>query len=225
MQKVDEHPDQREDQPKEFLVRHLHHLRSPLLSLGCGAGTDELHMARHGLEVLATDRDVVKVRTVQNRAVQKGIHRIQTLRFDILSDPLPERSFLSIYSAFLLHLLPMGVSRNVFLPKVRQLLAIDGVAMVICRQVRPDRLGHRFSFERITGQEFRIIDSITHRATQVSLLDRLTLKGMLEQHFEIIHMEEYIEPRYNKLAEDEASEIIAAILRPGSNQTFVSIGS
>ena len=71
---------QAERRARDYLVRHLDQLRSPMLSLGCGDGVDELRMARCGLDVLATGTDPAKLAEPQLAAAGDDRGRAYLLR-------------------------------------------------------------------------------------------------------------------------------------------------
>jgi precorrin-6B methylase 2 len=99
----------------------------PVVELGAGAGRVALHLAGHGYEVVAVERDLELIRELEEGAVQRGVS-LSVLAAD-LSAPadlkLPVRPALAIAPLHLIQIIDAS-ARAVLLARLRELMAPGG---------------------------------------------------------------------------------------------------
>jgi hypothetical protein len=203
-----------EASPKEYLVSRASVLRSPLLSLGCGHGGDELFLARSGLDVLATDADSGKLSSLAARAARENLLNPSTRQLDVTAGMTQEVACGSIYSGFLLHLLPIEAIRTTVVPYFHRLLRPSGVMLLVYRLIVPSGFCRNF---RVIGEDagsVEVLDAEKGTSSHVSIIDGDLLRDLSSSHFVVEDVVEYIEPQYNRLADNMVSETIGATLRP-----------
>lgn len=202
-----------EPRPKQYLLRNLHALQGQVVSVGCGRGVDELHLARRGRRVLATDIDQAKLDSLSAIAEQEGLAQLATQQLDTAGQVQLGQTFDSAYSGFLLHLFPMSEIRRVVLPNLHSLLRPNGAMMLVYRLVDPDRFRDRFQVSEIANGEVEALDVQEGTTGRLSIIPEATLTDLLGDLFRIEDLTTYTEPAYNRMSGDMNSEAIGVTLR------------
>ena len=203
-----------ESSPKQYLIAKTPLLRGSVLSIGCGRGADELHLARTGLDVLATDVDEEKLALLASVAEQEGLANLKTLVLDIATKVSIDRTFDAIYSGFLLHLVPIAEIKEVVVPNLLSLLQPDGVMVVVYRLIAPRRFSDRFRVTDVNDDRVEVLDVEEKREGRLSIIDGPRFREIFGDRFAIEDVTEYTEPAYNRMSDDMISEAVGATLRP-----------
>ncbi|NKB69038.1 MAG: methyltransferase domain-containing protein [Candidatus Latescibacteria bacterium] len=203
-----------EASPKQYLIAKTPLLRGSVLSIGCGRGADELHLARMGLDVLATDVDPEKLEMVASIAEQEGLDNLKTLRLNIAAKANIDQTFDAIYSGFLLHLIPIDKIKEVVVANLLSLLEPDGVMVMVYRLIAPSRFRNRFQVTGFYDDGVEILDVEEKTKGCLSIIDRSRFREIFGDRFVIEDITEYTEPAYNRMSDDMISEAVGATLRP-----------
>ena len=203
-----------ESSPKQYLITKTPLFRGAILSIGCGWGTDELYLARTGLDVLATDVDPEKLEKVASVAGQESLDNLKTLQLDIVAKVNIDQTFGAIYSGFLLHLIPIDKITEVVIPNLLSLLQLDGVMVVVYRLIAPSRFRDRFQVTGFNDDGVEVLDVEEKTRGCLSIIDGSRFREIFGDRFVIDDVTEYTESAYNRMSDDMISEAVGATLRP-----------
>lgn len=113
-------------EPNDFLARHAHLLRGPVLSLAEGEGRNAVFLASRGLRVLGVDSSATGLEKARRLAHARGV-TIETQQVDLASYRPPAQRFAAIVSIFA-HL-PSSI-RARLCPLLEQALLPNGILLL-----------------------------------------------------------------------------------------------
>ncbi len=136
---------------------------TPVLDVGCGAGTNAIFLARHGLQVTGVDLAPGAVDVARSRSRRVGA-RAEFRVADGLDLPFPDRAFGGAIDVGCFHTLPPEL-RSAYARELARVLRPRGTLLlaVVAREYPGERgPPHRLSLEEVTRafeEEFLILRS------------------------------------------------------------------
>jgi len=126
----------------------------------------------------------------------------------------PDNYFNSVYFKLVLHYFNFDQILNIIIPELKRLLISNGYIFIIYRQIEPDKIKNKI-YKNINSdnQSLTMFDASKNELILRSIIDKKKFYELFSDKFNIESYKLSEINLYNKLSDDNNSQIAFAILR------------